>query len=127
MGGVFFFETWKSCPKAQQNTLLSASQWRILMTKWAVQAWKKINGTKELIIRSFKKWGLSVALDGSENAQVSIDDIPNCKMLQRFVEEEYKLIDDNEDDDEDAGESNENDEFDLLTDQEIPLFVEHWL
>ena len=95
------------------------------MTKWAVQAWKKINGTKELIIRSFKKWGLSVALDRSENAQVSIDDIPNCKMLQRFVEEEYKLIDDNEDDDEDAGESNENDEFDLLTDQEIPLFVEH--
>ena len=95
------------------------------MTKWAVQAWKKINRTKVLIIRSFKKWGLSVALDGSENAQVSIDDIPNCKILQRFVEEEYKLIDDNEDDDEDAGESNENNEFDLLTDQEIPLFVEH--
>ena len=95
------------------------------MTKWAVQAWKKINGTKELIIRSFKKWGLSVALDGSGNAQVSINDIPNCKMLQRFVEEEFKLIDDNEDDDEDAGESHENDKFDLLTDQEIPLFVEH--
>ena len=43
---------------------------------------------------SFKKCGLSVALDGSENAQVSIDGIPNCEMPQRFVGEEFKLLDD---------------------------------
>ena len=47
------------------------------MKKWIGQAWKKLSGMKESIIRSFKKYGLSVALDGFENAQVSIDGIPN--------------------------------------------------
>ena len=46
-------------------------------------------------------------------------------MPQRFVEEEFKLLDDNEDEDEDAIGSDENDEFGLLTDQEmIPLDFE---
>ena len=40
---------------------------------------------------------------------------------ERFVEEEFKLLDDDENEDEDAS---ENDEFDLLTDQEIPLVAE---
>ena len=47
--------------------MLSASQRRILMTKWVGQAWKKIIGMKEPIIKSFKKCGLSVAFDGSKN------------------------------------------------------------
>ena len=33
-------------------------------------------------------------------------------MPQRFVEEEFKLLDHNEDEDEDASENDENDEFD---------------
>ena len=48
--------------------------------------------------------------------QVSINGIPNYEMPQRFVEEEFKLLDDNEDEDEDASENDENDEFDLSTD-----------
>ena len=65
---------------------LSASQWRILKTKNVV---------------------LSVAFDGSENAQVSIDGIPNYELPQQFVEEEFKLLDDDEDEDEDASENDE--------------------
>ena len=80
----------------------SASQRRILMTNWVGQAWNKISGMKESIKRSFKKCGLSVALDGFENALVSIDGIPNYKMPQGFVEEEFKLLDDDEDQDKDA-------------------------
>ena len=76
---------------------LSGSQQRILMTKWVGRAWKKISGMKESIIKSFKKCGMSVALGGSENAQVSIDGIPNYEMSQRFVEEEFKLLDKDED------------------------------
>ena len=91
---------------------LSASQHRILMTKWVGQAWKKISGINESIKRSFKKCNFSVALDGSKNAQVSIDGISNHEMPQQFVEEEIKLFDDNEDEDEDA---NENDEMMNLT------------
>ena len=37
-------------------------------------------------------------------------------MPQWFIEEEFKLLDDDEDEDEDASENDENDEFDLLTD-----------
>ena len=40
---------------------------------------------------------------------------------------EFKLLDDDEDEDEDESENDENDEFDLLTNQEIPLVAEQWL
>ena len=33
-------------------------------------------------------------------------------MPQRFIEEEFKLLDDDEDEDKDASENDENDEFD---------------
>ena len=75
---------------------LSASQLRILIIKWVGQAWKNINVMKESIIRTLKRCSFSVALDGSENAQVSIDSIPNYEMPQQFVEEELKLLDDDE-------------------------------
>ena len=45
-------------------------------------------------------------------------------MSQRLTEEEFKFLNDDEVEDEDASENDENDEFDLLTDQEIPLVVE---
>ena len=76
---------------------LSASQRIILITKWVGQAWKTITGMKQSIIRSFIKCGLSVALNGFENVQVSIDGIPNYEMPQRFLEEESKLLDNDED------------------------------
>ena len=60
---------------------LSASQRRILMTKWVSQAWKKISGMKESIRRSFKICGLSVALDGSENVQLSMMTFRTMKCL----------------------------------------------
>ena len=58
---------------------LSVSQRRILMAKWVGQTWKKIIGIKESIITSFKKCGLSVAIDGSKKAQVSIDAFQTMK------------------------------------------------
>ena len=81
---------------------------------------------KEPIIRSFKKCGLSVAFDGSKKYLSDHGWHSKLwKMPQRFVEEEFKLLDDNEDEDEDAIGSDENDEFGLLTDQEmIPLDFE---
>lgn len=63
---------------------------------------EKISVIKEVIIRSVKKCGFSVAFDRSKNDQVSTDGIPNYDMPQRFVEEELKLLDNKEDEDEDA-------------------------
>ena len=50
---------------------ISASE-RILFTKWVGQAWEDISAKKNMIIRSFKKCGISVAIDGSEDAEMSI-------------------------------------------------------
>ena len=47
---------------------------------------------------------------------MSIDDIPNYEMPQRFVEEELKLLGDDEDEDKDASENDESGKFNLLTD-----------
>ena len=46
----------------------------------------------------------------------------NYEMPQQFAEEEFNLLD--EDEDEDTSESDVNDEFYLLTDKKIPLIVE---
>ena len=92
------------------------------MTKWVGQAWKKISGIKELIIRSFEKCGLLVAPDRSENAQVNINGLRNYERPQRFVQAEFNLLNSDEDDAEDTNESNK---FDLLPDQEVSLVVEH--
>ena len=41
-----------------------------------------------------------------------------------FRRRKFKLLDEDEDEDEDASENDENNEFDLLTDQGIALVVE---
>ena len=88
---------------------------------------EKTTGMKESIIRSFKKCRFSVALDGSKNAQVYFDGIPNYEMHQWFVKEEFKLLDDDEDENEGASKNDKNDEFEPFIDQETPLVVEQWL
>ena len=42
---------------------ITASE-RILFTKWVGKAWEEISAKKDMIIRSFKKCGISVAVDG---------------------------------------------------------------
>ena len=45
---------------------------------------------------------MSNALDGSENTQISFNSIPNFELSQQFIAEEFKLLDNNKDEDEDA-------------------------
>ena len=52
------------------------------MTKWVAEAWKEINRNKETVIRSFKKCGLSLTLDGKENDEINIEGIPDYEMPQ---------------------------------------------
>lgn len=70
----------------------SASARRILFTQWIGQAWEELSSKKEMIIRSFEKCGLSVAVDGSEDDKINIEGI-----------DEYSIPDeeDDESDDED--------------------------
>ena len=59
----------------------SAKQRRILLTAWIGEAWEETCANKDMIIRGFRKRGISVAVDGSEmnikkleNYQVDSDD-----------------------------------------------------
>ena len=52
------------------------------MTKWVAEAWKEINRNKETVIRSFKKCGVSLTLDGKENDEINIEGIPDYEMMQ---------------------------------------------
>ena len=59
---------------ANSNTAkYSASERRILITRWVGEAWELVsNELKESIIRSFRKCGITIALDGSEDNDINI-------------------------------------------------------
>ena len=57
---------------------ISASERRILMTKWRGKAWENIS--RSSVLRGFKKCGLSTDVDGSENQEVHIEKIPGYQM-----------------------------------------------
>ena len=93
---------------------ISASERRILMTKWVGEAWANTN--QDMVQRSFKKCGISLALDGSENHLLNIEKLPEYAMPEEVAEmQEYELLSD----DEDEGEGNENDEFDIMEEYEL--------
>ena len=52
------------------------------MTKWDGEGWFKVGKMKDSIIHSFKKCGLSMALNGSENDEVNIEDL--CKIMNMY-------------------------------------------
>ena len=60
------------------------------MTKWVGEVRKM----KDSIIRSFKKCGLSVALDGSENDEVNIEGLLEYQMSSAFVQDNEYVLDD---------------------------------
>ena len=61
---------------------LTASNRRILTTKWIANTWNIIKADKELIRRSLFKCGLSNNLDGSMNHLVNIRGLEGYSMLK---------------------------------------------
>ena len=54
---------------------INASARRFLFTKWVGQAWEEVSADKEIIVRSFKKCGIALAIDGSEEEEINIQGI----------------------------------------------------
>ena len=71
---------------------INASQRRVLMTKWDCEAWPKVGKMKDSIIGYFKKCGLSVALNGSENDKVNIEGLLEYQMPLDFVQDNDEFI-----------------------------------
>ena len=59
----------------------SASHRRVLITKWCAEAWQ------DSVKRGFKKLGLTIALNGTEDDQVSIPKLPDYRsqLTKRMV------------------------------------------
>ena len=97
------------------------------MRNWVGKAWSKVGKMKDSIIRSFKKRGLSVALDGSENNVVNIEGLPEYQMPSTFVQDnEYVLDDDDESEkeDEEMGNVDNDEEFEILIHSDLPIVIE---
>ena len=58
----------------------SAKQRRILLTAWIGEAWEKTCANRDMIIRGFRKCGISVAVDGSEDNDINIKGLENYKV-----------------------------------------------
>ena len=78
---------------------LTASERRVLTTKWVGNAWEKLYENKDMIIRSFVKCGITSNVDGSEDDQVNIRGLEGYKMP--LPEEEFHLETSSEEDDDD--------------------------
>ena len=61
------------------HSKFTAGERRILFTKWVGQAWEELSQNDTIAIRAFKKCGISVAADGSEDHEI------NCLNLKNIV------------------------------------------
>ena len=84
---------------------MTASDRRVLTTKWAGDAWSRIKEEIGMIIRSFVKCVLSNNLDGSEDHMVNIRGIEGYVMPK--PESEFHLESDS-----DSSESESESEYD---------------
>ena len=76
---------------------------RILTTRWVANSWSYICSNKDIVKRGFKKCGINVALDGSENSLVNIEGLPDYKVPSiGDLSQEYTLEDSDESDSNDS-------------------------
>lgn len=60
---------------------ISASERRVLFTKWVGHAWDEISAkNKNTIIRSFHKCGISLPIDGSEDSEININGVEDYEV-----------------------------------------------
>lgn len=52
----------------------------MLLTKWVAQAWEEVSSNKDAIVRSFKKCGISLAIDGSQDSEINIRELSACNV-----------------------------------------------
>ena len=82
---------------------------RILFTRWVGQAWDEVSSDEEMVVRSFRKVGIALPIDGSEDK----DEI-NITGLEDYVitEEDSDGDDESEEGEGDEDEGSEEGEGD---------------
>ena len=64
------------------NGRINGGERRVLLTKWVGEAWDELVEKEEMIIRSFKKCGISVAADGSEDFEIHLEGLGDYQVNQ---------------------------------------------
>lgn len=70
------------------NRNFTASERRVLLTRWIGDAWEEVSSNKEMIARAFKKCGISVAADGSEDADIHIEGLDDYTVAEESEEDD---------------------------------------
>ena len=70
---------------------LNASDKRALFIKWVGQAWEEVSANRDMIVRSFQKAGIAVAVDGSEDHLIHIEGLEDYRVDDSEDEEEYTV------------------------------------
>ena len=83
---------------------ISASERRVLMTKWVGDVW--VNTNQDMVRRRLKKCVISLALDSSENHLLNIEKLPEYTVPEEETGKEYQLLSDEEGGDDEAETNN---------------------
>ena len=77
------------------------------------KAWQGVNQSKDIIIRNFKKCGISLDLSGPKDDDINIEGIPDYKMLSadEVLDDLVEFHLESDDSDDDVCDNNEDDEF----------------
>jgi hypothetical protein len=61
---------------------LSASERRVLMTKWVASAWDMCTADNTVAIRAFEKCGISLPIDGSQDDCINIRGLEGYRVYE---------------------------------------------
>lgn len=86
---------------------IPASEQRVVLKRWVGNAWDHICSNTAMVKRSFKKCGINVNIDGSENALVHLEGISEYVMPE--ADEEFHV-----DTSTDENETSDEENFELI-------------
>ena len=73
---------------------INASERHILFTKWVGQTWEEVSANRDMVIRSFKKCGIAVPIDGSEDHEINIKGLDDYVVEDEVYTDEDPFADD---------------------------------
>ena len=59
---------------------IPAGERRVLLTRWVAQAWEEASAHRDMVIRSFRKCGISLPIDGTLDTEINLEGIPDYKV-----------------------------------------------
>lgn len=76
-----------------ENGKYTVGDRRVMLTHWVGQAWRELHKDNgDLIRQTFRKLGLSLTVDGSEDTELKIRDLPNIEVGDWHLEEDEEEV-----------------------------------